>query len=341
MNMIAERENNLVMAKVSIIVPTFNASAVIENCLSSISNQDYPDLELIVVDDASLDNTREKVAAYKTKLITNQKNYGAGHSRNLGARVATSELLIFVDSDIIIPAGGISIAVKTILEKPSCLAVGGVFSDNTSSFNFISDFKNLDLSYRADLCVEHVKYLSSFFLVIRKTTFLESGGFSAGFSAATVEDIEFGYRVTKGRNLMFINKDIRLLHLKKYNLWSMLKTDYNRIVNMIKIIRISKGRYKAGEHAPLPYFLNLLLPALLVLFLLSGIKFRTGSLTLFLAAAFIVNNLGFERFLLKKRGFIFSVKSILVLFIEYIVVEFSIFVAFFIPIKKIPLVKNE
>ncbi len=200
------------------------------------------------------------------------------------------------------------------------------------------DFKNMDLAYRCNICHPYVKYLGSSFLTIKKSTFLKAGGFSADFFGTSVEDIEFGYRVTKGKNLMFIDKNISIGHLKTYTLFTMLKTDFKRIINMIKIIKKSKGNYKAGEHAPLPYMINLFLPGLILLAAVLEIKLKLKWLTLFLVLSFIINNFGFLFLLFKKRGVIFSIKSLFVLFIEYIVVEIAILASFFIkPIRQEPL----
>lgn len=332
--------NRTSQPKVSVIIPTYNSQSTIEKCLNSILNQDYPNLEVIVVDDASGDETLTKISAYPVKLVSNPQNYGASHSRNLGVKNMhlESEIIIFIDSDIITPASAVSSAVRVILEKPEILGVGGIYSQNNRSFNFITDFKNMDLAYRGIVCTPHVKYLGSFFLAIKKSTFIEAGGFLTDFSGATVEDIEFGYRVTKGKNLMFIDKNILVGHLKTYTLFTMLKTDFKRIINMIKIIKKSKGNYKAGEHAPLPYMINLFLPGLILLAVVLEIRLKLKWLSLFLVLSFIINNFGFSFFLFKKRGFIFSIKSLFVLFIEYIVVEIAILVSLFIkPIKQEPL----
>ena len=345
--MVKENLENAILPSVSVIVPAYNSDNTIDKCVESILNQDYPDLELIIVDDASTDNTLQKILKYQkfssdfgyrnrrqVKILSKSENQGVAHSRNLGAKNANSDIFVFVDSDIIVPLDGISRITRIILEKHNILAVGCVYSNNTKNFNFISDFKNMDLAYRSNLCVEYVKYLGSFLLVIKKSTFCQTGGFSNNFLGATVEDIEFGYNVTKGRNLMFIDKSIQVDHLKRYTLFSMLRTDFSRIINMMKIIKISKGKYKAGEHAPMPYIINLFLPGLILLSMILSIKFKNGWLSAVLILTFIINNFGFVYFLIKRRGTIFVLKSLFILFIEYIVVSFSIFLSLFIMVPK-------
>ena len=316
--------------KVSVIVPAYNSAATIEDCLGSIINQNYPGMELIVVDDASSDDTLAKAARYPAKIISQPKNYGAANSRNVGANHAAAEYLIFIDSDIALSSGAVLRVITTLVEDNRILAAGGIYSEEMKGLNFISDFKNLDLAYRAYLCADYVKYLGSFFLAVKKTHFLEAGGFPADLGGAAAEDIEFGYRLTKGKSEMYINKDIRVRHLKRYTLPSMLKTDFNRIINMMRIIKKSRGRHLAGEHAPLPCVFNLFLPGLILLSIPLAAGFNLGWLTALLASAFVVNNSGFVRFLLRKRGAIFALKCLCVLFIEYIAAGTAVLISIFL-----------
>ena len=86
---------------VSIIIPVYNGSLLIERCLNSVFNQkgDF-DLELIVVDDGSTDNTLELVESYgEAVVIIKQKNQGPAAARNKGIERATGKYLAFLDAD--------------------------------------------------------------------------------------------------------------------------------------------------------------------------------------------------------------------------------------------------
>ena len=89
--------------KVSVIVPTYNEEDVIGQCLESLFQQTYKDLEIIVVDDGSTDTTslklRGAVKTYGIKVFT-QEHKGPGAARNLGASKASGEILVFVDADM-------------------------------------------------------------------------------------------------------------------------------------------------------------------------------------------------------------------------------------------------
>lgn len=91
------------MPTVSVIVPAYNAGQTIERCVRSVLDQTLDDLELIVVDDGSTDDTAEKAREAfrqdRRALILSQPNAGAGAARNAGMAEASGEFLYFLDAD--------------------------------------------------------------------------------------------------------------------------------------------------------------------------------------------------------------------------------------------------
>ena len=93
------------MKKVSIIIPCYNAIDFIETCLNSLENQTSQDFEVIIIDDASVDKSYEKLLEMKEKInfqlkiIKNEKNLGAGETRNRGISEAKGEYIMFLDCD--------------------------------------------------------------------------------------------------------------------------------------------------------------------------------------------------------------------------------------------------
>ena len=90
------------MHKVSIIVPTYNRAKTLGRAIESILKQTYTDYEIIIVDDASTDNTREVVEQIedeRIRYIRLEQNQGAGHARNEGIRMSRYDYIAFLDSD--------------------------------------------------------------------------------------------------------------------------------------------------------------------------------------------------------------------------------------------------
>ena len=92
------------MNKISVIVPCYGTEAYVENCLESLFNQTYKNLEIIAVNDCSKGNMQEildnlKIKDSRLKVITNPVNKGLFHSRIIGSKEATGDYITFVDSD--------------------------------------------------------------------------------------------------------------------------------------------------------------------------------------------------------------------------------------------------
>lgn len=89
--------------KISIIIPVYDASKYLHQCLDSVVNQTLHDIEIICIDDGSTDNSYEILCEYATKdnrfIILQQENKGAGAARNKGLEIAKGEFLAFLDAD--------------------------------------------------------------------------------------------------------------------------------------------------------------------------------------------------------------------------------------------------
>ena len=87
---------------VSVIIPTYNRSQILKRAVISVLNQSYQDFEVVVVDDASTDETTEVVRKFedkRIKYIRHKQNRGAPAARNTGLQVSNSEYIAFLDDD--------------------------------------------------------------------------------------------------------------------------------------------------------------------------------------------------------------------------------------------------
>lgn len=91
------------MPKISIIIPIYNVERYLENCLKSILNQSFEDMEVILVDDGSIDNSGAICDEYSTKdnrvKVIHKLNGGLSSARNTGLDMANGEYIGFIDSD--------------------------------------------------------------------------------------------------------------------------------------------------------------------------------------------------------------------------------------------------
>lgn len=104
---------------VSVIVPAYNSAAYIRKALDSILEQDYPNKEVIVVDDGSSDGTRDVLAAYGDQIqVIHQENAGSAVARNQGLRAAAGDYIAFLDSDDVWLPGKLTAQVAYMERNP-------------------------------------------------------------------------------------------------------------------------------------------------------------------------------------------------------------------------------
>lgn len=115
---------------VSIVIPVHNGEKYIREALDSCINQDYPTLEIIVVDDKSTDNTLNILREYEQKderitVIAAEKQNGLGNVINIGIRASKGSYLARMDADDVMYPSRISKQVEYLKKNPDCVAVGG------------------------------------------------------------------------------------------------------------------------------------------------------------------------------------------------------------------------
>lgn len=96
------RNKIIIKNKISVIIPTYNRAKLINRSLSSVLNQTYNNIEIIIIDDGSTDNTKKIIKKFKDnriKYIKLKKNKGPGYARNIGIKKSKGEFIAFQDSD--------------------------------------------------------------------------------------------------------------------------------------------------------------------------------------------------------------------------------------------------
>jgi len=178
---------------VSIIIPALNAASTIVKCLESIEDLDYSkeNLEIIVVDNGSVDETRNIVKSLGANLIIDSKSR-IGGLRNAGASLARGTILAFTDSDCLVPKFWLVRATE-LMRVQNVGAVGGgcLVPANASWMEKAWVVEQKDQ-------VKEVKYLPASDFIITRDVFNEVGGFDDSLIAGEDDAIsiklrEYGY----------------------------------------------------------------------------------------------------------------------------------------------------
>ena len=162
---------------VSVIIPAYNEEASLAQALESLSHQTYPNLEALVVDDGSTDETPEIAARYPVRLIRSDHR-GPGAARNRGAREARGEILVFVDADMLLDADFVEQLTRPIRQGDAL----GTFTTEEFVANPTNRWArcwslNQGLPPDRRLPRDHPPY-STIFRAVGRDRFLSVGGFT-------------------------------------------------------------------------------------------------------------------------------------------------------------------
>lgn len=137
------------MVNVSIIVPVYNTAKYLNKCINSLLNQTLKDIEIILINDGSTDESESIIKKYKDKRIKyiSKKNEGRGKTRNLGIDTATGEYLSFIDSDDYIESNFCEVMYNKAIKDKCDIVICDYFEDINNELKEIkfASFKDANL----------------------------------------------------------------------------------------------------------------------------------------------------------------------------------------------------
>jgi glycosyltransferase involved in cell wall biosynthesis len=225
------------MSKVSIIIPNYNTSATIAEAINSALKQSYKNIEIIVVDDGSTDDSVAIIEKnYPQIKLISQENAGPSMARNTGANLATGDYLVFLDADDMLHESYVEKCLSVLQNRHS---VEIVYSD-AEFFGAKTGLFQLDAySYEIFLCNNCIPI----FAMIKKSTFLAVGAFDIDLKYA--EDWDLWLRIViKGGLVHKINET---LYYYRKRLDGSSLTDQNKLNNDLERSRL-KIYTKYHEH---------------------------------------------------------------------------------------------
>lgn len=163
---------------VSVIIPTYNEEKDIRSCILSLKRQSHKNFEITVVDDGSTDKTVEIIKEFKEVKIIMGQHKGPGFSRNLGARYAKGNILIFIDADMTFEKRYIEELIRPIVERNEIGTIHGQEYASNSKNNLARCWGKIRVNIR-----EEVKE-GVIFRAIKRDKFLELGGFDPKYGYA-------------------------------------------------------------------------------------------------------------------------------------------------------------
>ena len=211
----------------SIVIPAYNAERVLKRCLEAATGIDYPDFEIILVDDGSTDDTAALVRQYPAVRYIRQDNQGPAAARNKGAAAASGELLFFTDADCVPPPDILSRYAPYFMNGDLVGLGGGYRTQNTESP--VARYVGREIQFRHQQARPgRTKAFGTYNCVFKKDIFLSAGGFDAGFKYASGEDFDFCYRLVAAGYWLGFDADIFVYHDHPDRIMKYLRQQYKR-----------------------------------------------------------------------------------------------------------------
>ncbi len=323
--------------QISVIVPVRNGRTHLPRCLEALSRSEYASFEVIVVDDCSTDVTPQIAEHYGTRCLRTPRTMGPGGARNLGAHSADGEILAFVDADVVLPPSALRLIAEDFERDADLAAVFGSYDDQPAWRSFVSQYKNLMHHYVHQISNESAATFWAGCGAIRKTVFEEFGGFDgAKYGPPSIEDIALGLELGRRGRRILLDKRVQVKHLKRWTVRNLLRADIlyravpwsQLILNSRQLPRDLNLTYSSRASSLLTGVLTVAC-MLLGLTLIGLVHLPTAPLlsaTTFLCLLLLLLNWDVYRFFVRKRGWWFAARSVLVHWFYYLYSGVTFFV---------------
>ena len=299
---------------ISIVIPTYNSEKFMPNLLDSVFNNGIEDMEVIIVDDRSNDDTVKIAKSYPVRVIELEKNEGPAKARNIGVRAAKGDIIFFLDSDVIVLDGTIKEVKDYFGRNPSANCVIGICSTEPLNNGFVPKymamFEYIHLIRTKD---NKVSVFAPRCGAVRKDFFEKIGGYNETYRGADVEDFEFARRVNKV-DCIILNTRMMVIH--EFATFKQAARNYfKRAVMWVHLFLREKKLDNAGPTAP-----GNGIAAICAFFSFMGLFFipfidMAKYIFISLLIVFLLANIKWWDFMRKEAGFLFAVRA---LFLNYI-----------------------
>ncbi len=236
------------MPKVSVVIPTYNCAHYLEQAIESVMNQTYRDLEIIVLDDGSTDDTSQVVRKYEGSInYIRQENRGLPAARNSAIKASSGEFIALLDADDWWEPAKLAEQVPILDKDPElCLVYSDlevVYDDGSITPSFLASRPIAASGYVFDQLLQSSFILPSTVL-LRRSCLEQVGMFDESMSSH--EDIDLWLRLCQRWNVALVRKPLTHRRQGTANMSSneSLRTEYGikLLVKALSLPEISKSQ---------------------------------------------------------------------------------------------------
>ena len=302
--------------RISVVVPVHNAAKDLQQCLQSIASSTRLPDEVVVVDDASTDNSAQVAQGFIPSLsvqvlTTGNQARGPAFARNRGIEAAAGDIVLFLDADVCLHADALARIERCFTEEPDVAALFGSYDDAPRAHNLVSGYVNLRHHWTHQHASREAWTFWSGIGAIRRAVFCELGGFDESYARPSIEDIALGRKLRLAGHRVLVCPDVQGTHLKRWTVRSWLRTDIrDRAIPWTRLMLSDKSDVPSDLNLDWKSRVSAIVAWLSVaLFVAALVSSQKTSLLMLCGAAFVALaalNWPLLRFFSKRRGVLFA-----------------------------------
>jgi glycosyltransferase involved in cell wall biosynthesis len=238
------------MAEVAVVIPAFRAEATVQHCVDAVCRSTIRHtLRIIVVDDGGNPQLARRLRSYPVTIVATNEVGSAAYARDLGSRHADSEILLFLDADVIVEPDAIEKLVQPIRDGEAHATVGN-YSRRLHGLSFAQSYKQLYVSH---IYSRRQGYITNEFWTalgaVKTSAYRHVRGFNTSIRGATGEDVEFGIRLTQANYQILQRADAVGQHRHPFTLVKLLKNDLVKGMNLSRNFVTGTTRVRGNRHS--------------------------------------------------------------------------------------------
>jgi GT2 family glycosyltransferase len=217
--------------QLSVVVPFHRNLDHLGRCLTALSAaraalpRGTALCEVVVVADGARQDPTDLATATGATVLAIDGPSGPAVARNRGAAVTSGDVLVFVDSDVVVARQSLSRLAAWLDSDADLAAVFGAYDEDPGDAGFFSQGKNLAHSFVHHRSAGDARTFWAGLGAVRAHVFARVGGFDERFARPSVEDIDLGYRISAAGGRIRLDPTIQGQHLKRWTLRGAIVTD--------------------------------------------------------------------------------------------------------------------
>jgi GT2 family glycosyltransferase len=301
--------------RLSVIVPFHRNLIQLRQCLAGLANARRASIgivqrvEIIVAADGAVDDPAALAREFGAELIEIEGPRGPAVARSRAAAIASGNVLVFVDTDVVVSEIALAQLARLFITEPDLGAAFGAYDEEPADAGFVSQCRNLAHSFIHQRSNREASTFWAGLGAVRADVFATVGGFDERFARPSVEDIDLGYRIRAAGFRLVLDPAIQGKHLKRWTFTSSVKSDIvDRGIPWTQLMR-RYGGMKDDLNVTIAYRLCVVAAYALLISLVAAVRWPLAlTMVPVLLALLWMLDRSYYRFFIRQRGLWFTLR---------------------------------